>query len=265
MKNRIGVIICVLVCVGLAVALITIKKQAAEQQNSDAKAIQTFSNNFVEASGKLEEQKQVAAMLDKDLDAQKKSLDELTNNYEHVSTDLIKTQAKLAETQTEFKEEVAKRDAKINELEAQNEALDKQALDLSTSITNLTTQIADTQQKLAAAEGDKGFLQGELKRMMAEKAELERQFNDISVLRAQVSKLREQIVIARRLEWSRLGILASADQKGAQKLLQGLSAPQVARIPKPAYDLNVEVSADGSVKVLPPLTNGSAGSVPTVK
>ena len=35
----------------------------------------------------------------------------------------------------------------------------------------------------------------ELKRLMAEKAELERQFNDLAVLRAQVSKLKEELSI----------------------------------------------------------------------
>src|SRR5207245_2403172 len=84
--------------------------------------------------------------------------------------------------------------------------------------------------------------QKELHRLMAEKTELERQFNDLSVLRAQVAKLREERNIAQRLEWARQGIFASSDEKGAQKLIQGL-APKVSP-QKPSYDLNVEVSAD---------------------
>ena len=57
---------------------------------------------------------------------------------------------------------------------------------------------------------------------MAEKAELERQFNDLAVLRAQVSKLKEELSVARRLEWIRQGLFASTEQRGAQKLMQGL-------------------------------------------
>ena len=112
-------------------------------------------------------------------------------------------------------------------MEAQNQALDKQAVDLSTAITNLTTQIEETKRKLATSEGEKGFLEKELKRLMAEKAELERQFNDLAVLRAQVSKLKEELSVARRLEWIRQGLFASTDQRGAQKLMQGTAASQV--------------------------------------
>ncbi len=49
---------------------------------------------------------------------------------------------------------------------------------------------------------------------MAEKAELERQFNDLAVLRAQVSKLKEELSVARRLEWIRQGLFASTEQRG---------------------------------------------------
>jgi hypothetical protein len=130
----------------------------------------------------------------------------------------------------------------------------------------LTTQIEETKRKLTASEGEKGFLEKELKRLMAEKAELEKQFNDLAVLRAQVSKLKEELSVARRLDWIRQGLFASTDQKGAQKLMQGPAASSQAKpAPKPSYDLNVEVSADGSVKVIPPLTNRPAATNPPAK
>ena len=85
-------------------------------------------------------------------------------------------------------------------------------------------------------------------------------------LRAQVSKLKEELNIARRIEWIRQGIFANAEQKGAQKLMQGVTAPQMqARTAKPAYDLNVEVNADGSVKVIPPLAGAGATNSPPAK
>lgn len=266
MKNRIGVVILAVICLGLFIGLIAIRREAIKQKVNDTDTILTLSNKWVDTSSKLDEQKQVAAMLEKDLENQKqsfeKSLDDLTNNFTQVSTSLTKTEAALKAS----REEAAKDEARITELETQNQALDKQALDLSTSITNLTTQIADTQKKLAASEGDKAFLQKELTRLMAEKAELERQFNDLAVLRAQVSKLKEELSIARRIEWIRQGLFANADQKGAQKLMQGFKAPEPqAKTPKPFYDLNVEVSADGSVRVIPPLTNGPAATNPPAK
>lgn len=256
MKDRIGLIVLGLLCVGLGITAITIRNSAVEQKRADTDSILGLSNKWVETSTKLEDQKQVNAVLEKDVDSRKQALIDLTNNFTTVSSNLAEITANLAKTESSLKtsqEELAKRDAKIAELETQNQALDRQASELSTSITNLTLQIADTQHKLAASEGDKAFLQKELKRMMAEKAELERQFNDLTVLRAQVSKLKRELNIARRIEWIREGLFASTEQKGAQKLMQGLgSLPGQAKPARPTYDLNVEVGADGSVKVIPP-------------
>jgi len=255
MRNQIGLIVLIVVCLGLGIGLFVVKKQANDQKKTDTVTIITLSNKWDKTQFDLSEQKQFAAVLEKDLNNQKKafekSLDELTNNFTRVSGDLVRSEAELKAS----REETAKRDTKIAELEVQNQALDKRALDLSTSITNLTTQIADTRKKLAASEGDKTFLEKELKRLMNEKSELERQFNDLAVLRAQVSKLKEELSISRRLEWIRQGLFASTEQKGAQKLMQGTAATGQPKAPRPNYDLNVEVTADGSVKVIPALTN----------
>jgi len=269
MKNRIGVIVLVLVlvCVVLGIALLSIKKQAVEQQRDLTEKNGVLSNNLVMTSDQLEQHKQVIANLYAERDKRAKETETLTNKYVASLGTLAQVSNTLAKTEVELKAsqaETAKRDAKIAELEAQNQALDKQAVDLSTAITNLTSQIEDTKRKLATSEGEKGFLEKELKRLMAEKAELERQFNDLAVLRAQVSKLKEELSVARRLEWIRQGLFASTEQRGAQKLMQGPAATQV-KAPKPAYDLNVEVNADGSVKVIPPLTNGPAATNPPVK
>src|SRR2546421_5767311 len=251
MRNRMGMVVLVAICVVLGIALITIKKQAADEQHRDVDTIGTLSNKWVQTSATLEEQKQVSAMMEKDLEGQKKAFGELSNNYSQVSGNLSKTEASLKASQ----EQVARLETKTTELETQNQALDKQASELSTALTNLTTQIAATQKKLSASEGDKAFLEKELNRLMTEKAELEKQFNDLGVLRAQVSKLKEELSIARRIEWIRQGLFASTDEKGAQKLMQGLAAPQAKAPPKSNFDINVEINADASVRVIPPHTN----------
>ena len=251
-----------LVCVALGITLLAFKKQANEQQRDYVEKNTALSNRWVEASEQLDRQKQVNAELETDREKQKKAYEELSGNYKQALTSLTEVSNSLVKTEIALKtsqEETAKRDAKIADLEAQNQALDKQATDLSTAITNLTTQIEETKRKLAASEGEKGFLEKELKRLMAEKAELERQFNDLAVLRAQVSKLKEELSIARRLEWIRQGLFASTEQRGAQKLMQGAAASQV-KPPKGSYDLNVEVNADGSVRVIPPLPGKSAAT-----
>jgi chromosome segregation ATPase len=246
--------------VGLGIGLIVLSSNSARQQRDDAATIGVLSNKVVKTTADLEETKQLAAELEKDIEKQKQSFLELTNAFTQVSGDLAKTSTNLLKTELDLKAsqaEVAKCNTVIADLEARNQALDAQAQSLSIEITNKNTQIADIQRKLAASEGDKAFLTRELTRLMSEKAELEKQFNDLNVLRAQVAKLKEELNIARRIEWIRQGLFASADAKGAQKLMQGFNAGPQAQVkppqPKPAYDLNVEVNADGSVKVIPPL------------
>jgi len=267
MKNRMGIIILTLACVGLAIALVVNQSNATKDRKTAEAQILTHSNNWVETSEKLDEQRKVNITLTNDLASRIQDLSALTNQIVETSNTLAKTEDSLKAAQ----EEVAKRDTQIADLENQNKQLDEKAADLSNSITNLQSQIDSTQKKLAASEGDKAFLEKELQRLVAEKAELERQFNDLKVLRVQVAKLKEELNISRRLAWIREGIFERADQKGAQQLMQK-STPAFgtntnaaaatnaasARPKQGVYDLNVEVNADGTVRVIPP-TN----SVPT--
>jgi chromosome segregation ATPase len=266
MKNQLGIIVLILVCVGLIVALVVNQKKATDLHSVDASTIGNISNELVNTTGKLEEASKVNTDLNKDLDARKVELTGMTNRLNEVSGTLAKTEDVLKATKEQMERDVAQRDAKIAELESQNHALDQRALDLTTAITNLTGQIEDTQKKLAASEGDKAFLQKELQRLMTEKAELEKQFNDLKVLRTQVAKLQEELTISRRLEWIRSGLFARDQKKGAQLLMEKtppIPSTSASTQPKPGkYDLNVEVNSDGTVRVIPPLTNAPAATQP---
>ena len=264
MKNQLGIIILILICVGLVVALVVNQKKATKQHTEDTTTITDKSKEVVQVTSDLEDVRKVNTELNKDLDARKSDLMLMTNQLTDVSNNLSKTEDYLKTTKEQMAKEVAERDARITELTTQNLALDQRAVDLNTAITNLTSQIDDTQKKLAASEGDKEFLRKELSRLMTEKAELERQFNDLKILRAQVSKLKEELTISRRLEWIRQGLFARDSKKGAQLQMENnapafSSTPATNAEPKQGhYDLNVEVSSDGTVKVVPPPTNAPA-------
>ena len=265
MKNQTGIIVLIVVCIGLIVWLVVNHKQATDVHNTDVATIVNVSNQLMETTKNLEDIRTVNSQLNQDLDNRNTTLVAMTNQLTDVSSTLAKTEDVLKTTRDQMAKEMAERDARIADLTMQNQALDQRALDLSTAITNLTTQIDDTQKKLAASEGDKAFLQKELTRLMSEKAELEKQFNDLKVLRAQVAKLQEELTISRRLEWIRQGLFARDNKKGAQLLMENntpafVSTPASNAPPKAGkYDLNVEVSSDGTVKVIPPLTNAPAG------
>jgi len=262
MKNQLGVILLTVACVGLIVALVVTQKKSASRHNEATTAIVNISNQLLNTTAKLEEAGKVNTDLNKDIDTRKTELAEMTNHLVEVSNTLAKTEETLKAAQEQMAREIEQRNAKIAELETQNHSLDQRAMDLSTAITNLTGQIEDTQKRLAASEGDKAFLQKELQRLMTEKAELERQFNDLKVLRTQVAKLKEELSISRRLEWIRQGLFARDEKKGAQLLMEK-NPPRPASTeaqPKPGkYDLNVEINSDGTVRVIPPLTNAPSG------
>lgn len=263
MKNQLGIIVLIVICVGLIVALVMNQKKATEQRNIATQTISDYSNRVLKTTADLEDTRKVNVDLNKDLDTRKSELMAMTNHLTEVATTLTKTEDALKTAQEQMTREIAARDSKIADLEAQNHSLDQRSLELSTAITNLTSQIDDTQKKLAASEGDKAFLQKELQRLMTEKAELERQFNDLKILRTQVAKLQEELTISRRLQWIREGLFARDQKKGAQLLMEKQPAPPKTNepaAPKSTYDLNVEIGADGSVRVIPPLTNAPAAA-----
>ena len=258
MKNQLGIIVLILIAVGLSIGLIWSQKTASTQKTRAVERIGFYSNKLISTSATLEDQRKVNMELESDRARQKATLVELTNNLARVSTNLEQTQASLESA----RKDVAARENRISELENQNQQLDQRALDLSASITNLTGQIADTRRRLAASEGDKETLTKELQRLMSEKAELERQFNDLAAMRAQVAKLRAEMNVSRRLDWIRRGLFANSQRKGAELLMQNSLAPAERQPPTPAYDLNVEVSADGTVRVIQPSTNSAAATNP---
>ena len=228
---------------------------ATEEKAKDSVTIRQLSNTVSETTMKLEEQKLVNLSLERDFATQSEELKGYSNRLAATSVNLEKTQTEAKAAAEVAKAEMLKRDAKIAELEAERDGLSKKMTDLNTSIGKLETQIADTQRKLEASEGDRDFLLKELKRMQTEKAELERQFNDLALLRDQVRKLRDELSITRRLEWIRRGLYGSF-MKGGEKLQKGITAA-----PAPTnYNLNVELTREGSVRVISTLTNAPAAT-----
>lgn len=264
MINRLGVIFLTVCCAALVVVLVVVTKNATKQHEADIGNITSLSNSVVTTRLQLSNQQATNASLVKDFASKEKAYEEavvtLTNKYITLGGELDRTEASLKTA----KEIIAQRESKIADLEHQNQSLNDRADELSASITNLNSQIADTKQKLATSEGDKTFLQSELKRLMAEKADLEKQFNDLAVLREKVAKLRDEMTLSRRLDWIRRGVYTTSEQKGAERLMKANNEPTFSNStntspsPKPnRYDLNVEVNSDGTLRVIPPPTNAA--------
>jgi septal ring factor EnvC (AmiA/AmiB activator) len=253
MKTKAALVALFIACLGLGIGLIVVNNNADSRQKADAKTIAYLSNSWTTTEEQRAGLEKVRLDLEKDAAARKADISKLSNDLAQATDTLSQKDLALKVAA----EETAKRDAKIADLENQNETLDKKTADLKGNIGQLEVQIADTQKKLSASEGDKAFLEKELHRLMDEKAELERQFNDLAALKQRVQQLRAELNVARRVEWMRQGVFASADQKGAQKLMQGPNGATLTPAGNKAYDMNVEVRTDGSVQVIPPISTNN--------
>lgn len=245
MKGRVALIILILICIGLGIGLIVRHNQALHESQIAQAQITTLSNTVKQTQEQVNELKAVNMTLETNLFGRTHELESVSNSLVNVSATLAKTEAEAKAAAEAAAAEMAKRDARIHELEGQNDEMTTKMTELNTSLEGLEKQISETQKKLAASEGDREFLLRELKRLQAEKAELEKQFNDLAVLRDQVRKLKDELSIARRLEWIRRGIYGSAAQKGAEALVK----PAQPKSTGTNADLNVELKQGGGVKV----------------
>ena len=266
MKPKFAIVILVLISLGLCVALIARHNKAVREKTDADTKITSLSNNVVKTSSHLEEQRQVNMVLENDLKTRVAELIGTSNTLTKVSTTLEKTvaEAKVAEAAAKAElekraAELEKKDKQINELETQRDDLTKKMLALNTSIDSKEKQIADTEKKLADSKGENKFLLEELKRLKAEKAELERQFNGLAVLREQVSKLKEEMAIVRRLEFIRLGLFGGTAKGGATALMTR-TTPETGTGTN--FNLNVEIKQDGGSKVVPPVPTPAPAPAP---
>ena len=253
MKDKAPIIVLIIVAIGLAVALIVVNNKAKEEKDQADSSIKTLSNNWTSARVSLDEQQAVNRALETNLAATKA---EYSNILAAKDTQLTGAQADLAKAQAQAEAtavEVAQRDKKIAGLESQNQELDKESADLRGSISNLETRITVTQKKLAASEGDRAALVKELKELQAKKDQLEKKFNDLAALKEQVHMLKEQLSIARRLDWIRRGIYETLNEKGAQRLVQ----PAQPVPPETNSSLKVELRQNGGVKIQAPAPTNS--------
>ena len=267
MKIKIAIIVLAVTCIGLGIALFTIKKQADEQQAKDAATISDLSGQVVNAKKQIDELGQVNIVLTNDLAISRQQLAQLSNSLTSAAATLAATQTSLASAQNQ----ITNLNTHISDLEVQNKVLDQRAGELTNTLALLTASIEKTQNQLAIAETNRAFVEQELQKQLAKKAELEHKFNDLDALRAQVRKLRDEMFVARRLQLMKND---NGNKKGAELLIQrdakfvnvpisapaptttNASAPAASKRPTtqaPSYDLNVEVGSDGSVKVIPPL------------
>jgi septal ring factor EnvC (AmiA/AmiB activator) len=240
-----------LACAALALGLWLRHSRAVTQHRADERQILLLSNQWIQTRARLDEQIQVSMLQDSNLAVRAFDLKATEAKLASTASTLASTTEALARTETEVRtalEELARRDAKIAELETQREGMTRQMVELNQSIDQLESQIVATEKKLTDSEDNREFLLAELKRLQAEKAELERRLSDLAFLRDQVKKLKEELSIVRRLDWIRRGLYGSTPRKGAELLQAGRPPPPA----KTNFNLEAEIRPDGSARIVAP-------------
>jgi chromosome segregation ATPase len=259
MKLKVVIVVLVVACVGLAAALFTTRKHASEQHTADVTSISSLSNQLEATSHNLAKLSQINVAISNDLASSRQELTLGGVQLTQLSNSLVTAKAALADTETSLagaQQQVTNLNSHIADLQSQNKALDDQVETLSNQLAQLTVQIEDTRKQLAVSQNKDTFLQQELQRQLALKSELEHKFNDIIALRSQVKKISDQMFIARHIELMKYD---NGGKKPAELLMAHNNRPSNSKQPA-AYDLNVEIGTDGSVKVIPPMgkTNSPA-------
>ncbi len=155
---------------------------------------------------------------------------------------------------------ITQRDTQIQDLSAEKNTLKRTVSDLNDqmgrlqiNLDKLKDEIGVTQKDLVATKGDKEFLLTELKRMQGDKEGMEKQLNDLDFVKEQLSRLKSEQAIARRLDWARNGTLMDT-RKGGQILMDSVRQPTKRRAPPtdvPGSKLDVELHKDGTVTIRP--------------
>lgn len=253
MKEKAPIIVLIIVAAGLAVGLIVVNNKARQETQDLSDALSVQSNTVTSIKTSLAEQVAVNQALETNLSATRV---DLSNKLALSDANLRTTEANLEKVQAEAKAqadadnaELARRDKKISDLENQNQDMDKQAAELHDHITGLETQIADTKDKLSRSEGDRVALLAELKRLQAEKIVWENRFNDLAALKVQVHKLKEDLQLARNLDWIRRGIYEAFNEKGGERLIH----PPVTAEPASNLTVNVELRQSGQTTIGAPI------------
>jgi len=174
-----------IVSIALAVSLYMTKQSDATQHEADANAITDFSNQLIVAQSQITLRGETILTLSNNLcDCQSASISFSNHSDE----------ANLAVAQGRV--QITNLSLKISELQAGNRALERRATELTNQITNASNELAamksslaETNQSLLKANKDYLALENRFRIDVAERTVIQRKFNNIAELKAQIKKL----------------------------------------------------------------------------
>jgi chromosome segregation ATPase len=150
------------------------------QHENDAGAIAGFSNQLTSAQGQIASCNGTILTLSNRLDESLSASLTLSNHLiEAESTIVLDTK------------QITNLNRHVAEMESENQTLGRRVMDLTNQVAGLTSQIALTEASLNQANKDYALLENRLRRDVAERIVVERKFNNLSELQAQMQKLKK--------------------------------------------------------------------------
>jgi chromosome segregation ATPase len=169
-----------LVCTVLVISLIVMKRGDNAQHENDAGAIAGFSNQLTSA------QVQIASCNGTILTLSNR-LDESLSASLTFSNHLIEAESAIfLDT-----EQITNLNQHVAEMESENQTLGRRVMDLTNQMASLTGQITLTRASLDQANTNYALLENRLRRDVAERIVVERKFNNLLELQAQMQKLKK--------------------------------------------------------------------------
>jgi chromosome segregation ATPase len=178
-----------LVCIGLVISLVVMKRGDDARHESDASSLTDYSNQLDSA------QTQVAIYHGTIL--------VLSNNLNETLSASLMFSNQLAEAKSTIAldtEQFANLNQHVAEANSENQTLNQRFMDLTnqtiSQLTGLTNQIAVTRAGLEQANKDYALLENRLRRDVAERVVVERKFNNLSELQTQVQRLKDDPMLS---------------------------------------------------------------------
>ena len=179
MKRYLSTILA-LVCIVLVISLIVMKRGDSAQHENDAGAIAGFSNQLTSAQGQIASGNGTILTLSNRLDESRSASLTFSNHLVEAESAIVLD----AEQITNLNQQVA-------ELESENQTLGRRVMDLTNQMAGLTGQITLTGASLNQANTNYALLENRLRRDVAERIVVERKFNNLLELQAQMQKLKK--------------------------------------------------------------------------
>lgn len=176
-----------LVCVVLVIALIVIKNGDNTQHENDAASIADFSNQVISAQSQITTRDATILTFSNNLTESQSALLESSNHLMDAES-----------TITQDSEQITNLSRQVAETESENQTLGAHVMDLTNQMAGLSKRIAlaeasldQTNKALVQANKDYALLENRFRIDVAERVVAERKFNNISEVKFQLQKLRE--------------------------------------------------------------------------